>query len=370
MGPADWPEVRRGGERYARELGVGLVRRGHAPRLITAHPRPPQRLVEGGLPITRNWRPPDRRLVRRAWDDYLTHVPFSYWSLRRFDPDVAVAFYATDALAAIRWSRLVGRPAIYCSLGLPHRQAIANRRGRLAIVTHVIENATAVVALSDTVRDAFDRWLGVDAHVIYPPVDVERFRPGERAPHPTIVCPADARQPRKRVGLLIDALRIVRRTRPDARLVLSAPADIAAEDGVEVRNLDDADVLAATYAESWVCALPSWGEAFGLVLVEALACGTPVIGSAEGAQPEIIDRPEIGRVFEGEDPQAVATALLETLELAQNPATPSACRSRAEDFSVERCVDAHLALYARLQHERAVAPRPAQHHDQLGGVDQ
>ena len=356
LGPADWPEVRRGGERYARELGVGLLRRGHEPRLITAHPGRPQRLVEDGLPIVRHWRPPDGRLRRRKYEDYLTHVPFSYWSLRRGDDDVAVAFYGTDALAAVRWSEHTGRPAVYCYLGIPHRAWLAKRRARLAIVQRAIEGSAAVVALSETARAGFQRWLGVDAHVIHPPVDVERFRPGERAPEPTIVCSADARQPRKRVGLLVEAFRLVRRRLPGARLVLSAPVDVPTGEGIEVRELDDSDALAAAYAEAWVCVLPSLGEAFGLVLVEALACGTPVVGSDDGALPEVIDSAEIGRIFTGDEPELLADTLLDALELVSDPGTAAACRRRAETFSLERCVDAHLALYEEL---RARGAEPA-----------
>lgn len=348
LGPADWPETRRGGERYARELGAGLLARGHSPRLITAHSGRPVRLVDGGLPIVRHWRPPDGRLRRRQFEDYLTHVPFSYMSLRRGDDDVAVALYPTDALAAARWAERSGRPAVFCYLGIPHPAGLANRRGRLAIMERVARGMAAVVALSEVARQGFERWLGVDARVIYPPVDVDRFVPGRRSDRPTIICPADATQPRKRVPLLLEAFRLVRRERPDARLILSTSVPEASSDGVEVRNLDDTAALASAYAEASVCALPSWGEAFGLVLAEALACGTPVVGSDRGAAPEIIDRPEIGRVFTGDEPRALAIALLEALELTQLGATAAACRARGCDFSRDRCVDAHLSLYAEL----------------------
>ena len=101
------------------------------------------------------------------------------------------------------------------------------------------------------------------------------------------------------------------------------------------------------YRRAWVSALPSVGDSFGLVLAEALACGTPVVGSRHGALPELVDRPEIGRLFSSDDPHAVAEALLEGLELAEDPATPAACRARAQDFSRERSTDAYLRLYAR-----------------------
>lgn len=348
LGPADWPETRRGGERYARELGAGLLARGHAPTLITAHSGLPARHLEDGLPVVRHWRPPDGRLRRRLFEDHLTHVPFSYLSLRRGNYDVAVALYPTDALAAVRWGERTGCPVVFCYLGIPHRQGLANRRGRLAIMQRAVRGSAAVVALSEVAQQGFERWLGAGAHVIHPPVDVDRFVPRQRSSRPTIICPADATQPRKRVPLLLEAFGLVRRERPDARLVLSAPVGGPIGDGVEVRDLDDTGALARAYAEAWVCALPSWGEAFGLVLAEALACGTPVVGSERGAAPEIIDGPEIGRVFAGDEPRALAGALLDALELAELPGTTAACRTRGQDFSRDRCIDAHLALYAEL----------------------
>ena len=68
----------------------------------------------------------------------------------------------------------------------------------------------------------------------------------------------------------------------------------------------------------------------------------------EGGMPEIVDSDTVGRVFDEPEPAAVARALLEALELADDPATPAACRARAEQFSRERCVDAYRSLYREL----------------------
>src|SRR5258708_1559062 len=64
--------------------------------------------------------------------------------------------------------------------------------------------------------------------------------------------------------------------------------------GVEWVDQDHrAAVMAGIYGEAWVSALPAVDEAFGLALVESLACGTPVVGYAQGGIPEILDRPGI-----------------------------------------------------------------------------
>jgi phosphatidylinositol alpha-mannosyltransferase len=352
LSPCYWPEVRRGSERFVRELADGLLARGHAPRLITSHPGPPSHAVEDGLPVTRVWRPPAGRLRRRMYEEHLTHVPFSYAALRRGDDDVAHAIYPTDALAAGRWGARTGRPVVFSLMGIPHRRALADRRGRMAIMQRAIAESTALVVLTEAAADACRRWLGTDARVIAPGVDLEQFRPApERAAEPTIVCAAAIERPRKRVGLLLEAFVLVRRERPDARLVLNRPADPGAlppAPGVAFADLDDRAALARAYGTAWVSALPSRDEAFGLVLAEAMACGTPCVGSNEGGIPEVIDRPSVGRLFDGDDPRALARALLETLALAGDPATAAACRARAGDFSTDRCTERYLELYREL----------------------
>jgi phosphatidylinositol alpha-mannosyltransferase len=211
------------------------------------------------------------------------------------------------------------------------------------------------VALSETAAEAFRYSLGVKARVIHPGVDLRAFTPnGERAEQPTIFCAASVGATAKRVDLLVRAFARVRRERPAARLVLSRPPDPGlarqvadGQPGVEFADVDDRGALARAYREAWVSALPSLGEAFGLVLVESLACGTPVVGTDFGGIREVVDRDTIGRLFEGGE-DALAGALLETLELTSDPATESACRARAEDFSTDRCTAEYVALYEEL----------------------
>jgi glycosyltransferase involved in cell wall biosynthesis len=349
LNPCYWPEVRRGSERFARELADGLIERGHQPRLITSHPGGTVRDTEDGLEVARHWRPPQGRLRRRLYEPWLSHLPLSYLDLIGGDDDVAHALYPSDGAVAARCRQRTGRPAVLSYMGLPHRVSLANRRLRLELTLEAVRGCSAVVALSETAAEHFRRWLGVDARVIAPGVDLDVFTPdpSARAADPTILCAADASEPRKRVGLLVEAFALVRREHPAARLILSAPAHVAAP-GVEVRDLDDRAALAAANREAWVAALPSWGEAFGLVLLEALACGTPVVGSAREAIPEVVDSSSIGRLFEGDDPAALAGTLLEAIDITKDPGTAAACRARAEQFSWARTTEAYVELYREL----------------------
>jgi glycosyltransferase involved in cell wall biosynthesis len=360
LSPCYWPEVRRGGERFTRELADGLITHGLAPTLITSHPGAPSRRTEDGLRVLRLPRPPQGPLLRRGYEQYLTHVPFTYAALRAGRYALAHAMYPTDALAGARWRARTGRPALLSYLGIPDRAGLAERRFHRELVARAIEHTDCVTALSQYAAGAFQDSFGYDAPVIAPGVDIRTFCPGgERAAAPTIICSAAAAEPRKHVPLLIAAFARVRRELPNARLLLSGPQVLADAPGVEWVDLDDRATLASAYRAAWVAALPSESEAFGLVLAEALACGTPVVGYDDGAIPELINSPQVGRLFHELTPVALADALLSALALAPHPQTALDCRARGEQFSTQRCVESYLALYGRLSEGQLGSARQA-----------
>lgn len=334
LSPAYWPEVRRGGERMVHDLGAGLAARGHRVRLLTAHDGRTRTTDEDGMAVTRQRRLLAGRLERRRFEEHLTHVPRTLLDLRRHDDELVHAVHHADAAAAIR----SGRPAVWTYLGIPHRAGLANRRLRLRLVTEAMTRATPVV-LSAAAADAFAHWLGVRPHVIHPGVDLDAFTPGgERAAAFTVLCPAALDAPHKRPEVLADAFARVRRERPGARLVVQRGGPLDDVPGADPRDLDDHAALVAAYREAHVTALSSRGEAFGLVLAESLACGTPAVAADDAAGPEVIG--EAGATF-AED--GLATAILEAATV-----DAAAARAQAEKFSIARCVEAHEHLYARL----------------------
>ena len=346
MHPCFWPEVRRGSERVIRELADGLLARGHEPVLLTSHPGPTTRTVEDGLPVVRARRPDDVWMRVRGWDRYLLHAPRQAVELALSHADVAHALYPADAVAA----SAVPRPLVFSYMGLPDADHLDARRGRRWTMEQACARADVVVALSEAAARAFREVLGVEARVISPGVDLQTFTPdaSRRAPLPTIVCSAARAEPRKRVDLLVEAVRRM----DGVRLILDSRGGALDEPFVELRDLDSRAAIADAYREAWVSVLPSVNEAFGLVLAEALACGTPAVASDRGGMPEVLGgRDDVGGTFEG-GVQELTAALHRALALHDDPATPARCREQAERFSTDRTTGAYLALYEELLQRR------------------
>ena len=85
----------------------------------------------------------------------------------------------------------------------------------------------------------------------------------------------------------------------------------------------------------------AWAEPFGMVMIEALACGTPVLVTDCGAAPEIVEDGTVG--FVRSDPAGLVEALGHVHEIERK-----ACRERVETmFSAHRMVEAHIDVYER-----------------------
>ncbi|MEO6239606.1 MAG: glycosyltransferase family 1 protein [Vicinamibacterales bacterium] len=164
--------------------------------------------------------------------------------------------------------------------------------------------------------------------------------------------------PRKRIDVLLDVFAAVRRLRPEARLTrVGGPftaeqrvhaRDLGVLDAIHILPFVDRATLGAVYRRSAVAVLPSDREGFGLPIVEALACGTPMVAS------DIPVLREIGSDAVTYCPVAAtetwSRAILQLLhERDTDPASWSARRvaglARAADFSWSRYTDAVVARY-------------------------
>jgi glycosyltransferase involved in cell wall biosynthesis len=145
-----------------------------------------------------------------------------------------------------------------------------------------------------------------------------------------------------------------------ARLVLAGPVQPGQEqffaeeveprldeEGIEYVGEADGERKRDLYQRSRALLMPiRWPEPFGLVMVEALACGTPVIAFPEGSAPEVVQDGETGFVVDDEHAMAEAVKRLDEID-------PATCRRSCEErFGVPAVVRAYEAVY------RDAAARP------------
>ena len=350
MHPTYWPEVRRGSERIIHGLARYLASRGHEVTLLTTHKGRASSSEEDGFTVIRSRRAPGR-LHRRGTEPHTEDaLPAALrTAIRRFD--VVHAFHIPDAWGI---SRLTRRPLVLSLMGYPDRESLDAYRNRRPMLMTVARRADAVHTLSTATALALGEETGIEATAIHPGTDIAAFgSDAPKAERPTILCAASPSDPRKRVPLLVEAFSRVRRDRPDARLVIHAgkrgevdPALRA--DGVELVEDTGDEGLAAQNARAWTTVLPSSREAFGLVVVESLAAGTPVVAMGEGGVPEILDSTRVGVLFDQATPDALAEAIRRGLDLGAAEGTPAACREHAERWDWRRLGPRYESLYGEL----------------------
>lgn len=342
------------------DLATALAARGHRVSVLTSHRRRSTAAVEEGVRVERRWRPREGLPMLRRYEYHLVNVPNVAWGLARERFDVVHAFFLTDAWAAVRMRRFGAPPLIFSLNGLPTREYLVARRYRLEMLDAVLGAAARVAVLSDAAARLFRRYLLSDPVVLPPGVFAERFAAAgvSREGEPTLICAASLGDPRKRGPLLMAGFERLRERLPEARLVLVRSRDRvmsgAAPElprGASWVDADRTEDLARAYASAWASVLPAVDEAFGLVLVESLAAGTPVVACRSGACPEIVTAPRLGRLFEPDDEVSLAGAMEEVLELAAEDAVSQACREHARAYDWGTGVERFESLYAEVLSE-------------------
>jgi glycosyltransferase involved in cell wall biosynthesis len=176
--------------------------------------------------------------------------------------------------------------------------------------------ADAYVAISETVRDRIQAAYGIDALVVYPPVDVERFTPRPRGERLLVV---SRLLPYKRVGLAVDAAT---RAGIGLDVVGTGPSldDLRRRAGPTVTfhgRLDDAGVTELMEGCRALC-LPGI-EDFGIVPVEANAAGKPVVAFAGGGALETVQEGVTGAFFAEPTREGLLAALTRADALETRP---------------------------------------------------
>jgi glycosyltransferase involved in cell wall biosynthesis len=187
------------------------------------------------------------------------------------------------------------------------------------------------IANSMFVAQRIERYYGRHAEVLHPPVDLDRFRP-VADPRRDYYLVAGELIPYKRVDLAIEAFRSL-----DRRLVIAGRGSDArrlernAPPNIEFAGRVSDQELASLYANCRALIFPGV-EDFGLVPLEVMASGRPVIAFAAGGALESVKAPDCGLFFHEQTAEAIQNAISE-FEQQEPRFSPAAARARAEEFS-------------------------------------
>jgi glycosyltransferase involved in cell wall biosynthesis len=313
----------------------------------------------------------------------------------------AVLELGAMAVATARHARAVGAQVVHANSIRAGLIAVAARRlGAPGAVVHLRDvlppgrvsgavrgavgrGADALVAISRYVAEAFsDAAVRARMHVVHNGVDLRRFAPDRPAGlQARAVWGIGADQPLVAVvgqitpwkGQLeaIEAFATVHRQLQDARLaIVGEPKFVSratrydnvayarrlrerADElglGEAVLFTGERDDIPEVFRASDIALTPSWEEPFGRTIVEAMACGTPVIATAVGGPPEIVRDGVDGVLVEPRNPGAWAGAMLDLLADERGRATMGErARERAEqNFGQERHAAAMRSVYLQV----------------------
>ena len=321
--------------------------RSRATRSTTSPAVPRTRSTEeAGARIVRLHHRHGERLTRRGISKLETFGATALPWLLRHRYDVVHTFVPSAAIA----SRLARQRTVFTAIGHPDSGTRRRERMLMKRATHA---AHVTTALSFSAAEAVEDVTMRAVRVVNPGVRLDAFTPDLTArsgPH-RILFAADGGEPRKRLPDLIAAMPRVLEAMPDARLTIGGVGGFAhllppvVANAVDVMGVGELEDVPRRYREATVTVLPSEDEAFGLVLVESLACGTPVVACRSGGMPDIVSNEAIGALVPVGDVTALADAIIATCKLAADPETPPRCAHHAMQWSWDKVGPDHLAAY-------------------------
>lgn len=271
-------------------------------------------------PINPFWYGKIESLIDKEKPDIINgHMPVPYIA----DIAARIAHKKNIPFILTYHNDLTGYNPIIRFLSKCYYKFLGNRT--MGIPTIIIATSEYYASLSHYLKKYFDK-----LEIVSPGVDINRFHMLEysykKGNTILFVGRLDKESQHKGLNYLLDALKIVLNMLPELKLIVVGNGNyinhykklvlsIGLMDSVIFTGFLEDGELSSYYNKSDVLVLPSYNmaEGFGMVLIEAQACGTPVIGTNVGGIPYAINDGETGLIVPHSDPQSIANAILKIL---------------------------------------------------------
>ena len=267
-------------------------------------------------------------------------------------------YFYPDGVAAVRLARRLGLPVIVTSRGTDLNLVPQYKRARRMIVD-AANQADALITVCQALKDVLVDDLGVaesKVTVLRNGVDLVQFAPGDRQSMRAefgLTGPALASVghlvARKGHDIVIRALAqlpgvtlLIAGDGPDRQSLEAIATTLGVADRVRFLGAVPHERLAAVYGAADALVLASDREGWPNVLLESMACGTPVVASHCWGTPEVVTAPEAGRLVDPRTPGTFAHAIQELLASNINR---NATRAYAERFSWDATTQGQLNLF-------------------------
>ncbi len=278
---------------------------------------------------------------------YRYYLPIYPWVVRQLRPSAADLLISTSHCVAKGVARPAGgRHLCYCFTPMRYAWTFyADYFGRNPLKKALLKpmlaglrrwdrqqsaNVDRFVAISNHVRRRIQAYYGRDADVVYPPVDTARCTPGSQPGHDGFDLVVSALVPYKRIDLAVAAYSqsgyplVVVGTGTEFQRLQAMAAPNVKFCGWQ----SDADIL-AYYRRCRLLVFPG-EEDFGIVPVEAQACGKPVVAFGKGGATETLIENETALFFQEQTADALWAAVTAAAEQEWDP---DVIRRNAEQFS-------------------------------------
>jgi phosphatidyl-myo-inositol alpha-mannosyltransferase len=245
-----------------------------------------------------------------------------------------------------------------------HSQVASSRRDINAaapMLRSAFEKIRARIAVSEYARRSLVEYTGGDAVLIPNGVDCSMFLgdeplPGHSRGTGTLMFLGRIDEPRKGLQVLLAALPRVIELYPDLTVLVAGPGDVESVRGaidpqvvdrIEFLGLvSERDKARALHSADVYVAPNTGGESFGIILLEAMASGAPVLASDIEAFQRVLDEGRAGAHFRNEDPEDLAQELIELLgDPARREVLRTAGYARAAEFDWATVARRVVAVY-------------------------